>query len=110
MDSPGTEEADGVWRTFSALARLDQPEPAPAYVKPGTILFTCRPDRLEDRNVESQGCLKKGLQATSARQQPSPSDARERTPLRRESRRSAGDQESQLPTAGIGSRSVTTSS
>ena len=30
MDSSGTEEADGVWRTFSALARLDQPEPAPA--------------------------------------------------------------------------------
>ena len=26
----GRKEADGVWRTFWALARIDQPEPAPA--------------------------------------------------------------------------------
>ena len=26
----GRKEADGVWRTFWALARLDQPEPTPA--------------------------------------------------------------------------------
>ena len=30
MDSPGTEEADGAWRTFWALARLDEPGPESA--------------------------------------------------------------------------------